>query len=95
LFETGGNERMDAVVVVSAAEDVQRARVLSREGMTGDLFEGILARQVPDAGKRAKADFVVETDKGLDHAFDQVKTIVAALKERLAKRKAGPAAQPS
>jgi dephospho-CoA kinase len=95
LFETGGNERMDAVVVVSAAEDVQRARVLSREGMTGDLFEGILARQVPDAEKRAKADFVVETDKGLDHAFDQVKKIVAALNERNARRKAGPAAQPS
>jgi len=95
LFETGGNERMDAVVVVSAPEDVQRSRVLSREGMTRDLLEGILARQVPDAEKRAKADFVVETDKGLDHAFDQVKRIIAVLRERSAKRKAGPAAQSS
>jgi len=95
LFETGWNERMDAVVVVSAAEEVQRARVLSREGMTSDLFEGILARQIPDAEKRAKADFVVETDKGLDHAFGQVKKIVAALTERSAQRKAGPAAKSS
>jgi len=95
LFETGGSERVDAVVVVSAAEEVQRERVLSREGMTSDLFEGILARQVPDAEKRAKADFVVETDKGLDHAFGQVKKIVAALTERSAQRKAGPAAKSS
>jgi dephospho-CoA kinase len=95
LFETGGYARMDAVVVASAPEDVQRARVLSREGMTRDRLDGILARQIPDAEKRAKAHFVVETDKGLDHAFDQVKKIVATLGERRAKQKAGTTAKHS
>ena len=82
LFETGGHARMDAVVVVSAAEDVQRARVLDRPGMTADKLDHILARQMPDAEKRAQAHFVVETDKGFDHAFEQVKQIVAALHAR-------------
>ena len=95
LFETGSDARMDAVVVVSAPEEVQRSRVLSREGMTQDRLQGILARQVPDAEKRAKADFVVETDKGLDHAFLQVKKIVAALRARRAQQKAGSPAKPS
>jgi dephospho-CoA kinase len=95
LFETGGHARMDAVVVVSAPQDVQRARVLARQGMTQDRLDSILARQIPDAEKRAKADFVVETDKGLDHAFDQVKKIVAELSERRAKQGAGTAAKHS
>jgi dephospho-CoA kinase len=95
LFETGGDARMDAIVVVSAPQDVQRARVLSREGMTQDRLDGILARQIPDAEKRAKADFVVETDKGLDHAFAQVKKIVAELGERRAKLRTEKAAKPS
>ncbi|HEY1961263.1 MAG TPA: dephospho-CoA kinase [Rhizomicrobium sp.] len=82
LFETGGHARMDAVVVVSAPEEIQRARVLTRSGMTSEKLEHILARQMPDAEKRAQAHFVVETDKGLDHAFAQVKEIVAALHER-------------
>lgn len=82
LFETGGHSRMDAVVVVSAPEELQRRRVLTREGMTPEKLDHILARQMPDAEKRAKAHFVVETDKGLDHAFDQVKKIVATLKAR-------------
>jgi dephospho-CoA kinase len=82
LFETGGHARMDAVVVVSASEDVQRARVLSRPGMTADKLDHILARQMPDAEKRAQAHFVVETDKGFDHAFGQVKQIVTALHAR-------------
>jgi len=80
LFETGGHARMDAVVVVSAPEEVRRQRVLSREGMTEDKLAKILARQMPDAEKRAKAHFTVETDKGLDHAFEQVKRIVGELK---------------
>ena len=88
LFETGGEARMDAVVVVSAPQDVQRARVLSREGMTRDRLDGIIARQIPDAQKRAKAHFVIETDKGLDHAFEQVKKIVAELSKRRAQQKA-------
>jgi dephospho-CoA kinase len=80
LFETGGEARMDAVVVVSAPADTQRARVLARPGMTGELLEHILARQIPDVEKRARAHFVVETGKGLRHAFEQVKSVVAALR---------------
>jgi len=95
LFETGAAARMDAVVVVSAPPDLQRARALSRPGMTPERLDGILARQMPDAEKRAQADFVVETDKGLDHAFDQVRKIVAELTERRAKQRAGTAAKPS
>ncbi|MGD0864673.1 MAG: dephospho-CoA kinase [Rhizomicrobium sp.] len=87
LFETGGHARVDAVVVVSAPHDVQRARVLQRPGMTPDKLDHILSRQVPDAEKRAQAHFVVETEHGLDHAFEQVKNIVAALHmRRLAQR---------
>ncbi len=84
LFETGGQARMDAVVVVSAPEDVQRERVLARPGMTDDKLKGILAKQMPDAEKRAQAHFVIETDKGLGHAFEQVKAVVQALRERRA-----------
>jgi len=82
LFETGSHARMDAVVVVSAPSDVQRARVLERPGMTADKLDHILARQMPDAEKRAKAHFVIETDKGLGHAFRQVEQVVAALRAR-------------
>jgi dephospho-CoA kinase len=95
LFEIGARARMDAVVVVSAPLEVQCARVLAREGMTRERLDGILARQMPDAEKRAQADFVVETDQGLDHAFDQVKKIVAELGERRAKAGIGTAAKPS
>ena len=89
LFETGGDQRMDAVVVVSAPEELQRARVLSRAEMTEDKLDHILARQMPDAEKRAKAHFVVETGRGLEHAFDQVKQIVAELHERRLKENSG------
>jgi dephospho-CoA kinase len=82
LFEKGGHSRMDAVVVVSAPSDVQRERVLARPGMTPDKLDQILSRQMPDEEKRAKAHFVVVTDQGFDHAFEQVKRIVAALHER-------------
>jgi dephospho-CoA kinase len=84
LFETGGHARMDAVVVVSAPEDVQRARVLARPGMTEDRLKGILTKQTPDAEKRAQAHFVIETDKGLEHAFEQVKSVVQALHKKRA-----------
>lgn len=80
LFETGGHARMDAIVVVSAPADVQRVRVLERPGMTEEKLEAILGRQTADAEKRAKAHFVIETDKGLDHAFEQVKQVVRALR---------------
>lgn len=82
LYETGGEARVDVVVVVSAPYDVQQARVLARPGMDLAKFAAIHAKQVPDAEKRRRADFVVETDKGLDHAFDEVKKIVEVLKTR-------------
>jgi dephospho-CoA kinase len=86
LFETGGEKRMDVVVVVSAPPDVQRERVLSRAGMTLEKLEAIHARQIPDVDKRRKADFVIETDKGLEHAFEAVQRIVAELRERAARK---------
>ena len=86
LFETGGEKRMDVVVVVSAPPDVQRERVLSRTGMTLERLEAIHARQIPDVDKRRKADFVIETDKGLEHAFEAVQRIVAELRERAARK---------
>jgi len=88
LFETNGHTRMDAVVVVSAPSHVQRERVLARPGMSPELLDSILARQMPDEEKRAKAHFVVVTDKGLEHAFDQVKMIVTELRKRRAEGKA-------
>ena len=80
LFETGGNARMDAVVVVSAPADVQRSRVLQRGTMTEAQFQAILAKQMPDAEKRARADFVIETDT-LDHARQQVEKIVQQIRK--------------
>jgi dephospho-CoA kinase len=89
LFETKGDGAMDAVVVVSAPSHIQRARVLARPGMTEEKFAYLHSRQMPDEEKRAKAHFVVVTDKGLEHAFDQVKMIVAALKDRLKREQDG------
>jgi dephospho-CoA kinase len=86
LFETGGEKRMDVVVVVSAPPDVQRKRVLSRAGMTLEKLEVIHARQIPDVDKRRKADFVIETDKGLEHAFAAVQRIVAELRKRAVRK---------
>ncbi len=91
LFETKGEANMDAVVVVSAPSHIQRERVLARPGMTEEKFAYLHSRQMPDEEKRAKAHFVVVTDKGLEHAFDQVKMIVAALKDRRAKEQTGDA----
>jgi dephospho-CoA kinase len=81
LFETGGERSVDRVVVVSAPEALQRERVLARPGVTAAKFEAILAAQKPDAEKRAKADFVVDTSQGFDHARQQVSAILAALRE--------------
>ena len=80
LFETGGERNMDAVVVVSAPADVQRQRVLAREGMSEAKLEGILARQMADADKRAKADFMVDTSRGFEAAREQVRAIIAELR---------------
>jgi len=82
LFETGGEGRVDVVVVVSAPEEVQRRRVLERPGMTPEKLEAILVKQLPDAEKRKRADFVVDTSKGLAHAEAQVVAIIDALKHR-------------
>jgi len=76
LFETGGDQHVDKVVVVSASAEVQRERVMSRPGMSTEKFEMILSRQTPDAEKRKRADFVIRTDKGLDFARAQVQDIM-------------------
>lgn len=86
LYETGGDARCDAVVVVSAPAEVQRARAFERPGMTEDKFTAILAKQMPDAEKRARADFVVDTSQGYEAAHQQVRDILA----RVAKMR-GPA----
>ncbi|PTS87940.1 MULTISPECIES: dephospho-CoA kinase [unclassified Caulobacter] len=80
LFETGGDKRVDKVVVVSAPAEVQRARVLARPDMDEVKFEAILARQLPDAEKRARADYVIDTSRGLEAAHQQVREILAALR---------------
>lgn len=77
LFETGAEKRVDAVLVVSAPEDVQRARILARPNMTAAKLETILARQIGDAVKRARADFVVDTSNGFDSAREQIRHVLA------------------
>jgi dephospho-CoA kinase len=84
LFETGGDRRADAILVVSAPPDVQKARVLARGQMTEAEFEAILARQVPDSVKRGRADFVIDTSQGFDHAEQRVDEILAELRARAA-----------
>lgn len=79
LFETGGDAEVDAVVVVSAPEPVQKARVMARPGMTEARFAAILAKQMPDADKRRRADFIIDTGRGLDEAAHQVRDVIAAL----------------
>ena len=79
LFETGGDARVDRVAVVSAPADVQRARVLARPGMTPARFEAILARQLPDADKRARADWVIDTGVSMDATRDAVRGVIACM----------------
>ena len=79
LFETGGETEFDKVIVVSAPPEVQRARVLSRPGMTEEKLESILARQIPDEEKRRRADFVIDTGADLSTTESQVRDILACL----------------
>jgi dephospho-CoA kinase len=76
LFETGGERRCDAVVVVSAPAELQRQRVLGRPGMTEDKFAALLAKQMPDAEKRRRADFIVDSSQELNDARAQVRDIL-------------------
>ena len=79
LYETGAEKRCDAVVVVSAPPDLQRQRAFDRPGMTEQRFAAIIAKQMPDAEKRRRADFVVDSSKGLDAARAQVRDILRAV----------------
>ena len=77
LFETGGERRVDAVVVVTTSPELQRARILGRPNMTAEKLDAILARQMPDAEKRKRAQFVVDTSHGLDPVRARIKDILA------------------
>jgi dephospho-CoA kinase len=76
LYETGGESRVDAVVVVTTTPEIQRQRILRRDNMTNEKLDGILARQLPDAEKRKRADFVVDTSYGLDPVRAQIRDIL-------------------
>jgi dephospho-CoA kinase len=79
LFETGRDRDVDRIVVVSAPAEMQKARAMMRPGMTEEKLASLLARQMPDSEKRARAHFVVDSGHGRDHAFAQVRAIVAQL----------------
>jgi len=76
LFETGGDKRVDAVVVVTTSPELQRERILARGTMTSEALDSILARQMPDSEKRARADFVVDTSHGLDPVRARIRDIL-------------------
>ena len=76
LFETGGEKRVDAVVVVTTTPEIQRQRILARDNMTGEKLDAILARQLPDAEKRKRADFVVDTSGGLNPVRARIRDIL-------------------
>ncbi len=82
LFESSNDKRCDAILVVSASPSVQKTRVLAREGMTEDRFTAILARQLPDSEKRARADFLLITENGVEEAGREVDQIIKALAGR-------------
>ncbi len=86
LFETGGDKRVDATVVVSAPQDVQRARVLER-GVSVEQLDALLTRQMPDAEKRQRADFIVDSGQGIEHARTQVRQILEAVARMPLRRK--------
>jgi dephospho-CoA kinase len=82
LFETGAEARVDVTVAVSAPQDVQRSRVLARPGMTAEKLEHLLARQLPDAERQARADFVVDGGTSLEHMRIEIDRLVESLKRR-------------
>jgi dephospho-CoA kinase len=77
LYETGGEKRVDAVVVVTTTPEIQRERVLARDNMSGERLDAILARQLPDAEKRKRADFLVDTSHGLDPVRARIRDILS------------------
>jgi dephospho-CoA kinase len=79
LFEIGGESRCNAIVVVSAPAEMQQARAMQRPGMTEEKFTALVAKQVPDAEKRRRADFIVDTSQGFDRARAQVRDILDAV----------------
>lgn len=79
LFETGSDRKVDSVIVVSASSDVQRARVMARTGMTAEKYDGLAARQTPDAEKRRRADFIVDTNGTIEACERQVDAMVPTL----------------
>jgi dephospho-CoA kinase len=83
LFETGGERHCDAVVVVSAPLDIQRRRAFERPGMTEEKFAALVGKQVPDAEKRRRADFIVDSSQSFDHARAQVRDILRAIAKML------------
>lgn len=82
LFETGAEALVDAVVVVTASAETQRRRALARPGMTEDHLARILSKQLPDAEKRRRADFIIDTDHGLEAARQAVDTVIATIREK-------------
>lgn len=82
LFETKAESRVDVVVVASCSPEIQRERVLSRPGMTEGKFAMILSRQMPDVDKRRKADFIIDTGRGIEDARMQVRSVLRALSQR-------------
>jgi len=82
LFETGGKDRVDKIIVVSASAEIQRERVLARENMTIEKFEAILSKQLPDVQKRKHADYIIDTGKGFEFAEAQVDKILNELRNK-------------
>lgn len=82
LFETGGTDRVDSILVVTAPPEVQRQRVMARPGMTREKFESIVANQVPDREKRRNADFVIDTGSGMEATRQEIRRIITQLSTR-------------